>query len=96
MNMHMTPQRRVPDPRTMSDSDRLERCIAALTELRKAASCGLMYASDDGLVALEATRRLWQSDDLDTLYQEVWAEAGCPLSDEIDAKVRSLDVRRVG
>lgn len=79
------------DPRFLPDVRRLDRAIAGLSAARHAAAAGVLFASEDGLVALEACRRLFQSDSLDTLYGEIWIEAGTPLSDEIDDRVRALD-----
>jgi hypothetical protein len=87
--VHIAAERRVPDPRYASDVRRLDQAIAALQAARNAALAGTLFADFDGAVALQATRALWQSDDLDTLYGEIWSAAGASFTeDEVDAAVR--------
>jgi hypothetical protein len=80
-----------PDPANFSDIRRLDRAIAALTSARHAAFAGMFFASEEGLVAVEACRRLFQTDCLETIYGEIWLEAGTPPSDDVDEWVRALD-----
>lgn len=93
MNAH-TNITRAADARFLPDLRRLDRLIAAAIQARKAAMCGTLFADTDGVVLIQAARSLFQSDDLGTLYGEVWSEAGCPLSEEVDALVRGLDAVR--
>jgi hypothetical protein len=94
MNAH-TNITRAADARFLPDLRRLDRLIAAAMQARKAAMCGTLFADTDGLVLIQAARSLFQSDDLDTLYGEVWAAAGATtVEDEIDALVRGLDAVR--